>query len=132
MPVWCLVFIVFSSHLTLNRPFPFKFYQEGPIKWVQVFKNGPSKICGRQLLQIVAFSILGYSDPNVKQNTRKKRINDSYFQQIVLTSIPKGQQIHIFFLFLKRMSYKPRWGKHSQDKVKRNFYKSRQRNKKKY
>ena len=34
-------------------------------KWVKVFKNGPSKICGRQPLQNFTWSILEYLDPDV-------------------------------------------------------------------
>ena len=34
-------------------------------KWVKVFKNGPSKICGRQPLKKFTWSILEYLDPNV-------------------------------------------------------------------
>ena len=30
--------------------------------WVKVFKNGPSKICGRQLLKNFTWSILEYID----------------------------------------------------------------------
>ena len=33
-------------------------------KWVKVFKNGPSKICGRQPLKDFTWSILEYLDPN--------------------------------------------------------------------
>ena len=33
--------------------------------WVQVFKNGPSEICGRQPLKIVTWSILEYFVPHV-------------------------------------------------------------------
>ena len=33
-------------------------------KWAKVFKNGPSKICGRQLLKKFTWSILEYLDPN--------------------------------------------------------------------
>ena len=54
------------------------------MKWVKVFKNGPSKICGRQLLKIwsdmvclsksklsptnFTWSILEYLDPNATQS----------------------------------------------------------------
>ena len=31
--------------------------------WVKVFKNGPSKICGRQSLKNFTWSILEYFDP---------------------------------------------------------------------
>ena len=34
-------------------------------RWVKVFKNGPSKICGRQPLKIFTWYILKYFDPNV-------------------------------------------------------------------
>ena len=34
------------------------------IKWVKVFKNGPSKIYGRQTLKNFTWSILEYLDPN--------------------------------------------------------------------
>ena len=33
------------------------------IKWVKVFKNGPSTICGRQPLKNFTWSILEYLDP---------------------------------------------------------------------
>ena len=33
------------------------------IIWVEVFKNRPSKICGRQPLKIFTWSILEYLDP---------------------------------------------------------------------
>ena len=33
-------------------------------KWIKVFKNGPSKICGRQSLKNFTWSIVEYLDPN--------------------------------------------------------------------
>ena len=35
------------------------------IKWGKVLKNGPNKICGRQLLKNFTWPILEYSDPYV-------------------------------------------------------------------
>ena len=35
------------------------------VKWGKVFKNGPNKICGRQLLKNFTWPILEYSDPYV-------------------------------------------------------------------
>ena len=35
------------------------------IKWIKVFKNGPTKICRRQPLKNFPWSILEYFDPNL-------------------------------------------------------------------
>ena len=38
------------------------------LKWEKVFKNGPSKICGRQPLKIFTWSVLEYLAPNLYGN----------------------------------------------------------------
>ena len=51
----------------LNNPsdtLPFRYHYDDLISiWVKVFKNGPSKICGRQTLKNFNWSILEYFDP---------------------------------------------------------------------
>ena len=46
---------------------PYLMYLPGAVvidQWVKVFKNGPSKICGRQPLNNFTWSFLEYLDPN--------------------------------------------------------------------
>ena len=52
------------------------------VKWVNVLKNGPSKICRRQPLKDFTWSILEYLDPNVTLALYEFKF---YFE--VLTSI---------------------------------------------
>ena len=46
-----------------NKSFFLK-YQIARMKWDKVFKNGPSKICGRQPLKNFTWSILEYFVPS--------------------------------------------------------------------
>ena len=57
---------------------------------VQVFKNGPSKIYGRQPLKIFAWSILQYLDPyvNVGIYGLQLKSGDKYIEQ-TKTQIPE-------------------------------------------
>ena len=52
MKLWILDFVPVNSEEYLRDDF------------VKVFKNGPSKICGRQPLKKFTWSILIYLDPN--------------------------------------------------------------------
>ena len=40
-------------------------------KWVKVFKNGPSKICGRQPLKNFTWFIIEYLDPKLAANVAR-------------------------------------------------------------
>ena len=39
----------------------------GKYRWEKAFKNGPSKICGRELLKNFTWSILEYFVPDVTE-----------------------------------------------------------------
>ena len=44
-------------------------------KWIKVFRNGPSKICGRQLLKNFVWSIFEYLDANMAEKSMSKIIS---------------------------------------------------------
>ena len=50
----------------------------GICRWEKVFKNGPSKICGRQPLKNFAWSILEYFVPDVTEKKLFREILSVY------------------------------------------------------
>ena len=51
-----------DSSLIFNKVLNTRLLELLKVKWVKVFKNGPSKICGRQTLINFIWSILEYLD----------------------------------------------------------------------
>ena len=83
--------------------------------WVKVFKNGPSKICGRQPLKHFRWSILEYLDPYISRNKQfylclgladQKGDTTSVFAIMILRFISSAFSVSKFFIYFTKNSRK--------------------------